>query len=355
MNWLTNAVLPKIQALVGREMPENLWHKCPSCGQMIFHRELEDNHRVCSECDHHMRLPPMERLKLLLDDEKIELIDLGKTLVDPLKFRDRKRYSERLKDAQHKTGRHDAILVAHGTLQGLPVVIAAFDFSFMGGSMGTGVGEGLVRAAKLAGAKNAALIVVPASGGARMQEGILSLMQMPRSVAAIERFKDTGRPFVVLLTDPTTGGVTASFAMLGDLHVAEPGAIIGFAGQRVIQETIREQLPEGFQKAEYLLEHGMVDAVVHRNALKETLGRMLGLLMRTEPVATPAPSPSEPAPNDGASAAPVAGSGDAAAPEAAQGDAATDASAVPAGSTPGSTPGSITETPKPTSTKLNER
>lgn len=345
MNWLTNAVLPKIQALVGREMPDNLWHKCPSCGQMIFHRELEDNHRVCGECDHHMRMPPMERLKLLLDGDKIELIDLGKTLVDPLKFRDRKRYSERLKEAQHKSGRHDAILVAHGTLEGLPVVIAAFDFSFMGGSMGTGVGEGLVRAAKLAEAKDAALIVVPSSGGARMQEGILSLMQMPRSVAAIERFKDTGRPFVVLLTDPTTGGVTASFAMLGDLHVAEPGAIIGFAGQRVIQETIREQLPDGFQKAEYLLEHGMVDAVVHRNALKETLGRMLGLLMRSKQVAEPVVEAAAETETETVPAASKPGASEAAH----DADSAADAS--------GSDHGTDIAPPKPkaTSTRIDER
>ena len=285
MNWLTNAVLPKIQALVGREMPENLWHKCPACGQMIFHADLAANHRVCSECDHHMRLPPMERLKLLLDGGVVEPIELGKPAIDPLKFRDRKRYSDRLRDAQSKTGRNDAIVVAHGTIEGNAAVIAAFDFDFMGGSMGSSVGEGLVRAAKLAETQDAALIIVPSSGGARMQEGILSLMQMPRSVAAVARFKEKGRPFVVLLTDPTTGGVTASFAMLGDLHISEPGAIIGFAGQRVIQETIREQLPEGFQKAEYLLDHGMVDAVVHRHKLKETLGRLLGLLMHPEPKA----------------------------------------------------------------------
>ncbi|MCR9174455.1 MAG: acetyl-CoA carboxylase, carboxyltransferase subunit beta [Alphaproteobacteria bacterium] len=285
MNWLTNAVLPKIQALVGREMPDNLWHKCPACGQMIFHADLATNHRVCSECDHHMRLPPMERLKLLFDGGLVEPIELGKPAIDPLKFRDRKRYSDRLREAQSKTGRNDAIVVAHGTIEGNAAVVAAFDFDFMGGSMGSSVGEGLVRAAKLAETQDAALIIVPSSGGARMQEGILSLMQMPRTVAAVERFKETGRPFVVLLTDPTTGGVTASFAMLGDLHISEPGAIIGFAGQRVIQETIREQLPEGFQKAEYLLEHGMVDAVVHRHKLKQTLGGLLGLLMDPEPKA----------------------------------------------------------------------
>jgi len=281
MNWLTNAVLPKIQALVGREVPDNLWHKCPSCGQMIFHRDLEQNHRICSECDHHMRLPVMERMALLLDGA-VEPIEIPKGPVDPLKFRDRKRYTDRLREAQSKAGRHDGIVVAKGTIGGVPAVIACFDFAFMGGSMGTGVGEGLVAAARLAEEAEAGLIVVPSSGGARMQEGILSLMQMPRTIAAVDRLKDQGLPFVVLLTDPTTGGVTASFAMLGDIHVAEPGAIIGFAGQRVIQETIRQQLPEGFQKAEYLLEHGMVDAVVHRHKLKETLARILGLLMRPD-------------------------------------------------------------------------
>ncbi len=285
MNWLTNSVLPKIQALVRREVPDNLWHKCPACGQMLFHRDLEENLQVCPECDHHLRLPAADRISMLFDEETAETIELPKTQADPLKFRDRKRYTDRLRDAQGKSGRSDAIIVAHGQIEGLPAVCAVFDFQFMGGSMGTGVGEGLVRAARLAETQNAALIVFPASGGARMQEGILSLMQMPRTVAAIDRLKDKGLPFIVVLTDPTTGGVTASFAMLGDLHLAEPGSIIGFAGQRVIQETIREQLPDGFQKAEYLRDHGMVDMVVHRREMKATLGRILGLLMRPEPSA----------------------------------------------------------------------
>ncbi len=285
MNWITNTVLPKIQALVRREVPDNLWHKCVACGQMIFHRDLEQNLHVCPECGHHLRIGPVDRLKILFDDSRFDTIELPRPAADPLKFRDSKRYSERLREAQSKSGRGDALVVAHGTVGGVPAVAAVFDFGFMGGSMGTGVGDALVRAAKLAEAQNAALVVFPSSGGARMQEGILSLMQMPRTVAAVDRMKEKGLPFVVVLTDPTTGGVTASFAMLGDVHLAEPGAIIGFAGQRVIQETIREQLPEGFQKAEYLLEHGMVDAVVPRKELRATLGRILGLLMRPGPTA----------------------------------------------------------------------
>lgn len=285
MNWITNTVLPKIQALVRREMPDNLWHKCVACGQMIFHRDLEQNLHVCPECGHHLRIGPVDRLKILFDDAKYQTIELPRPAVDPLKFRDSKRYSDRLREAQAKTGRGDAMMVAHGTVGGLAAVAAVFDFGFMGGSMGAGVGDALVRAAKLAETQDAALVVFPSSGGARMQEGILSLMQMPRTVAAVERLKEKGLPFVVVLTDPTTGGVTASFAMLGDIHLAEPGAIIGFAGQRVIQETIREQLPDGFQKAEYLLEHGMVDAVVPRKELRATLGRILALLMRPGPTA----------------------------------------------------------------------
>lgn len=303
MNWITNTVLPKIQALVRREVPDNLWHKCVACGQMVFHRDLEQNLHVCPECGHHLRIGPVERLKMLFDDGRYDTIELPRPAVDPLRFRDSKRYSDRLREAQAKTGRGDAMVVAHGSIGGIAAVAAVFDFGFMGGSMGTGVGDALVRAAKLAETQDAALVVFPSSGGARMQEGILSLMQMPRTVAAVDRIKDKGLPFIVVLTDPTTGGVTASFAMLGDIHLAEPGSIIGFAGQRVIQETIREQLPEGFQKAEYLLEHGMVDAVVPRKELKATLGRILALLMRPGPtaqiVALPQPDLQIPGPADG--------------------------------------------------------
>jgi len=283
MNWIANFVRPKIRALVNREVPENLWHKCPSCAQMIFHRELEAKNRVCPHCGHHMRIGARQRLSLLFDDGQFNLIELPETPVDPLKFRDRKRYSERLREAQSKGDNKEAILVAHGKLGGMPVVIASFDFSFMGGSMGVAVGEGLVAAARLAVLQQAALITVPASGGARMQEGILSLMQLPRTVIAVEEVKEAGLPYIVLLTDPTTGGVTASFAMLGDVAIAEPGAIIGFAGQRVIEETIRETLPEGFQRAEYLLDHGMIDMVVHRHDLRPTLTRLLRLLRDKTP------------------------------------------------------------------------
>jgi len=252
---------------------------------MIFHRDLEDHLHVCQHCGHHMRLDPPRRLSMLFDDATYQTIELPKVVVDPLKFRDTKRYTDRMKEAQAKTGRADAILVAHGRMGGLPVVVAAFDFGFMGGSMGMAVGEGLVAAAKLAVLQEAPLIVVPASGGARMQEGILSLMQMPRTVIAVEQVKEKGLPYVVVLTDPTTGGVTASFAMLGDVHIAEPGAQIGFAGQRVIEGTVRETLPEGFQRSEYLLDHGMVDLVVHRKDLRDTLVRILDLLQRPLPTA----------------------------------------------------------------------
>lgn len=286
MNWLTNYVRPKFRALVSRkEVPDNLWDKCPNCEAMIFHRDLEANFSVCPHCDHHMRLDPLRRMALLFDDAAFTQIELPKTPVDPLKFRDQKRYTERLKEAQSRTGRPDAIVVAHGQIGGVNAVVAAFDFGFMGGSMGVAVGEGVLAAARLALLQEAALIVVPASGGARMQEGILSLMQMPRTTIAVEMVKEKRLPYLVLLTDPTTGGVTASFAMLGDLHIAEKGAQIGFAGSRVIENTIRETLPEGFQRSEYLQEHGMVDMVIHRRDLRETLIRVLSLLVLPLPSA----------------------------------------------------------------------
>ena len=279
MSWLTNFVRPKIRALVRKtEVPDNLWDTCPACGKMIFHRDLEANQRVCTHCGHLMRLPAKRRLETLFDDGAYARIELPKTIQDPLKFRDQKKYADRLKAAREKTGEQDAILVAHGRIGGAPAVIAAFDFEFQGGSMGVAVGEALLAAARLAVLQQAALIVVPASGGARMQEGILSLMQLPRTVIAAEEVKEAGLPYIVLLTDPTTGGVSASFAMLGDVAIAEPGATIGFAGARVIEETIREKLPAGFQKAEYLLDHGMVDMVVHRHDLRATIGKLLGLL-----------------------------------------------------------------------------
>ena len=285
MSWLTNFVLPKIRAVVTKkDVPDNLWHKCPNCGQMLFRRDLEATLFVCGSCGHHLRIDPDRRLAWLFDDGRYHRIELPKTIADPLKFRDRKRYAERLKDAQTKSGPgRDALAVAHGTIGGVPAVIAVFDFDFMGGSMGIAVGEGLLAAARLAVLQEAALIVVPASGGARMQEGILSLMQLPRTTLAVEMVKEAGLPYIVLLTDPTTGGVSASFAMLGDITLAEPGAVVGFAGVRVIEETIREKLPEGFQRAEYLLEHGMVDMVVPRRDLRETVARIIGLLRRRDP------------------------------------------------------------------------
>jgi acetyl-CoA carboxylase carboxyl transferase subunit beta len=284
MSWISNFVLPKIRAVVParKEVPDNLWTKCPQCGQLLFTRDLDANLFVCPSCNCHLRMAPEKRLAMLFDGGHYQRIELPKTVVDPLRFRDRKRYSERLKEAQNGSEDRDALLVAHGTIGGLPAVVAAFDFAFMGGSMGVAVGEGLLAAARLAVLQEAALIVVPASGGARMQEGVLSLMQLPRSTIAVEMVQAARLPYIVVLTDPTTGGVSASFAMLGDIAIAEPGAVIGFAGARVIEETIREKLPEGFQRAEYLLEHGMVDMVVPRRELRDTLARIVGLLRRRD-------------------------------------------------------------------------
>lgn len=281
MNWLTNFVRPKIRALVTQktEVPDNLWIKCADCDAMLFHRELEKNLNVCHHCGYHLRVKVDARLNQLFDDGEFELHPLPAVPLDPLKFKDRKKYTDRLKDAQSATGHRDGLRIASGTIGGKNIVVAAFDFDFMGGSMGIAVGSGIVRAGEIAIQNRAALLVIPASGGARMQEGILSLMQMPRTTIAVQRMRDAGLPYIVLLTDPTTGGVSASFAMLGDIHLAEPGAQIGFAGKRVIEETIREQLPEGFQTAEYLLEHGTVDLVVPRADLPETIGRILGVLM----------------------------------------------------------------------------
>lgn len=280
MNWLTNFIRPRINSIVpSKEVPDNLWQKCPSCEGMLFHRDLEESSKVCYHCGHHLRITVKERLNIMFDDGKYEKIDLPKVAHDPLKFKDQKKYSDRLRDAQHKTGLKDAMTIAKGTIGGQKAVIAAFNFSFMGGSMGMAVGEAIVKAAEIAVKEKAALITVPSSGGARMQEGMLSLVQMPRSIIAVEMVKEAGLPYIVLLTDPTTGGVSASFAMVGDIHLAEPGSTIGFAGRRVIEETVRETLPDDFQTAEYLLEHGIVDMVVQRGELRDTIGRILGLLM----------------------------------------------------------------------------
>ncbi len=280
MNWITNSVLPKIKAWVqSDDVPDNLWVKCKSCGQMIFQREFEQSNNCCSTCGNHAPLPPENRLAMTFDKGGSEMVPLPGLSEDPLKFKDTRRYADRLKDTRSKTGLEDAIAVASGTIGGYQAVIAAFDFRFMGGSMGRMVGNGIIAAAEEAVKRKAALITVPSTGGARMQEGVLSLMQLPRTILAVDRVRDADLPHIVLLAHPTTGGVTASFAMLGDLQLAEPGAIIGFAGRRVIEETVREKLPDDFQTAEYLQEHGMVDAVVARADQPSYLGRILGFLM----------------------------------------------------------------------------
>ena len=280
MNWITNSVLPKIKAWVkSDDVPENLWVKCSACNQMIFHREFEIAYNCCSTCGHHAPLAPASRFAMTFDDGAFDMISLPEIEDDPLKFRDSKKYSDRLRDTRSRTGLHDAIAVAAGKVNGYPCVIAAFDFRFMGGSMGRMVGNGIIAAANEAVSRKAALITVPSTGGARMQEGVLSLMQLPRTIVAVDKVRDAGLPYLVLLAHPTTGGVTASFAMLGDIQIAEPGAIIGFAGRRVIEETVREKLPEDFQTAEYLMDHGMVDAVVARSDQAAYIGKILDFLM----------------------------------------------------------------------------
>ncbi len=280
MNWLTNLVRPKIQAFIGlkNEIPDNLWTKCPSCEHMLFQKDLEKNLFVCHHCQHHLRLDLSQRLSMLFDDGKYTETPVPSVKHDPLKFRDTKKYADRLKEYRQKTQRDDSVVVAYGLIGEQPTVVACYNFAFMGGSMGMAAGQALVTAADLAVKTGVPLIAVTASGGARMQEGILSLMQMPRTVIAVEKVKEAGLPYITVLTDPTTGGVSASFAMLGDIALAEPGAIIGFAGARVIEETIKQKLPDGFQKAEYLLAHGMVDQVVHRHDLKKTLTQLLKML-----------------------------------------------------------------------------
>jgi acetyl-CoA carboxylase carboxyl transferase subunit beta len=279
MSWLTEYVRPKIRALVGpREVPDNLWVQCPSCEQMMFHTEHAANLKVCTHCGHHMRATAVERLGWTFDEAKFTRIELPKVPLDPLRFRDSARYTDKLRAAKDKTQLEDAIAVAHGLIGGHKAVVAVMAFEFMGGSMGAAVGEGILAAAKLAVLQEAPLIVFTASGGARMHEGAVSLMQMPRTVIATSMVKEAHLPFIVVLTDPTTGGVTASFTMLGDVQIAEPGATIGFAGARVIEQTVREKLPDGFQRSEYLLEHGILDMVVKRADMAATLGRLISLL-----------------------------------------------------------------------------
>lgn len=278
MNWITNIARPTLKkASAQKDIPDNFWDRCPECNNMLFHAEMKTSNFVCSHCGHHFRLPAKDRFNMLFDEGKYTLIQLPKVHEDPLEFRDSKKYVDRLKEARKKTKQEDAIMVAHGTMGGKRVVIGVFDFSFMGGSMGTAVGEALLMASQLANLQEAALILIPASGGARMQEGILSLMQMVRSVIAVKKLAKKKLPYIAVLTDPTTGGVTASFAMLADITFAEPGAIIGFAGARVIEQTIHETLPANFQKAEYLWEHGMIDAVVPRKDLRDKLIQVLKL------------------------------------------------------------------------------
>ena len=285
MNWITDYVPPKIKSLFQRrDTPENLWTKCDSCGQMIFHRELAENLNVCPGCNFHMAITPRARFKTLFDGGVFAEVAVPDATPDPLHFRDGKRYTDRMKDARRKTSEHEAMLVVQGDIFGLTTVCAGQDFKFMGGSMGMAVGNALLAAAESAVNHKAPLVVFTAAGGARMQEGILSLMQMPRTTIAVEMVREARLPFVVVLTHPTTGGVTASYAMLGDVHLAEPDALICFAGPRVIEQTIRETLPEGFQRSEYLLDHGMIDRVVERGRMRQELGSILRLLMGKPPM-----------------------------------------------------------------------
>ncbi len=283
MNWIKNFVRPKIRSLLGtdkREVPENMWVKDPDSGQMVFYKDLEANQYVMPQSNYHMRMPPDVRLTSMFDDGVFEKIAMPQVPADPLKFRDERKYADRIKEARTKTGAEDCILAGSGELDGFPVTIAVQDFAFMGGSLGMAAGEAIITAMRVATAKKTPFIFFISSGGARMQEGVLSLMQMPRTTVAVQELRAAKLPYIVVLTHPTTGGVTASYAMLGDMHISEPAALIGFAGQRVIEQTIREKLPAGFQRAEYLQEHGMVDMVVHRHQLRETLSRTVRMLMK---------------------------------------------------------------------------
>ena len=280
MNWLTNYIKPKLQSLVKkRDIPKNLWLKC-QCGTMIYHKDYEKSLGVCDQCGTHIRLSSNMRLQFLFDEGKYEKIKVSNNSFDPLSFKDKRKYKDRLKEAKKKTKEDDAVTVVEGKIENISIIAIAFDFNFMGGSMGVSVGDSIVKGSEISLKKNLPLVMIPSSGGARMQEGILSLMQMPRTVAAIKKVKDNKIPYIVVLTDPTTGGVSASFAMLGDVLIAEKDATIGFAGRRVIEQTIKETIPENFQTSEYLLEHGMVDMVVHRKDLKKKLAKILRFLLK---------------------------------------------------------------------------
>ena len=281
MNWIKNFVRPRFPSVFQEkeDTPDNLWINCSECGEMIFHRDVELLQKVCPGCDNHMRMNTDERIKQIFGDNPYDVIEVPDVPHDPLKFKDQKKYADRLKEARAKTGRRDAVTVLVGNIETQMAVVAIQDFSFMGGSLGMAAGEAVVRAGETALQRNLPLVLIAAAGGARMQEGILSLMQMPRTTVVVQEMRERGLPYIVVLTDPTTGGVTASYGMLGDIQIAEPNALIGFAGPRVIEDTIRETLPEGFQRAEYLLEHGMIDMVVHRHQLRETLARVIALLV----------------------------------------------------------------------------
>ena len=297
MNWISNYVRPRINSIFSRrEVPDNLWTKCSECGTMLFHRELSENLNVCTTCGHHMAITPRDRFTALFDGGIFVEIDVPEPTADPLNFRDQKKYPDRMKAAQKKTGEKEAMLVAEGEIGRTPIVACAQDFGFMGGSMSMYVGNAIIAAAERAIAMKRPLVLFSAAGGARMQEGILGLMQMPRTTIAVEMLKEAGLPYIVVLTHPTTGGVTASYAMLGDVQIAEPNALIGFAGARVIEQTIREKLPEGFQRAEYLLDHGMLDRVTPRGDLRDELITITRMLMGLDPAIAgdlPAPTPEE--------------------------------------------------------------
>lgn len=301
MNWISNYVRPKINSIFSRrETPDNLWYKCEECGTMLFHRELSDAQNVCPSCDHHMHIPPRQRFEHLFDGGLFVELKVPAPVADPLHFKDQKKYPDRMKAARNKTSEGEAMLVVEGEIARTPFVVAGQDFKFMGGSMGMYVGNAIVAGAKRAIEKKCPFVIFSAAGGARMQEGILSLMQMPRTTVALQMVKEAGLPFIVVLTHPTTGGVTASYAMLGDVHIAEPNALIGFAGARVIEQTIRESLPEGFQRAEYLLDHGMVDRVIKRPQIRDELATICRMLMGQ----TPAIKGDLPVPEKAALAAP---------------------------------------------------
>lgn len=284
MNWISNYVRPRINSLFSRrETPDNLWTKCSECGTMLFHRELKESLNVCTNCDHHMAITPAERFTTLFDGGMFTELEIQAPVADPLHFKDQKKYPDRLKATMKKTGEVEAMMIVEGEIGRTPIVAAGQDFSFMGGSMGMAVGNAIIGACERAVQRKCPLILFSAAGGARMQEGILSLMQMPRTTVALQMLKEVNLPFIVVLTHPTTGGVTASYAMLGDVHIAEPKALICFAGPRVIEQTIREKLPEGFQRSEYLLEHGMLDRVTHRKDMRDELITIIRMLMDLPP------------------------------------------------------------------------